>query len=37
MTAQEMCEEMIEEDYKAARRLALLKEHDLELPMSIEN
>jgi hypothetical protein len=28
---------MIEEDHKAARRLALLKEHDLELPVSIEN
>ena len=37
ITAQEMCREMVEEDYKAARRLALLKEHDLELPVSIEN
>ena len=37
ITAQEMCKEMVEEDYKAARRLALLREHDLELPVSIEN
>ena len=36
ITAQEMCKEMVEEDYKAARRLALLKEHDLEIPVSIE-
>jgi len=32
-----MCKEMIQEDHKAARRLALLKDHDLELPVSIEN
>jgi GDPmannose 4,6-dehydratase len=31
-----MCKEMVEEDYKAARRLALLREHHLELPVSIE-
>ena len=37
ITAQEMCREMVAEDHKAARRLALLKEHDLELPVSIEN
>ena len=37
ITAQEMCKEMIAEDHRAARRLALLKEHDLELPVSIEN
>jgi len=37
ITAQEMCKEMVEEDYKAAQRLALLKEHDLALPVSIEN
>ena len=37
ITAQEMCKEMVEEDHKAARRLALLKDHDLELPVSIEN
>ena len=36
ITAQEMCKEMIEEDHKAARRLALLKEHDLEIPVTIE-
>ena len=37
ITVQEMCKEMIEEDHKAARRLALLKDHDLEIPISIEN
>ena len=37
ITAQEMCKEMVQEDHKAARRLALLKEHDLELPVSFEN
>ena len=37
ITVQEMCKEMVEEDHKAARRLALLKEHDLELSVSIEN
>lgn len=37
ITAQEMCKEMVKEDHKAARRLALLKEHDLELPVSIES
>lgn len=37
ITAQEMCKEMVKEDHKAARRLALLKEHDLELPISIES
>ena len=37
ITAQQMCKEMIEEDLKAARRVALLKKHNLELPISIEN
>ena len=37
ITAQEMCKEMVEEDHKAARRLALLRDHDLELPMSKES
>ena len=37
ITAQDMCKEMVAEDHKAARRLAILKEHDLELPVSIEN
>ena len=37
ITVQEMCKEMVAEDHKAARRLALLKENDLELPVSIEN
>ena len=37
ITAQEMCKEMVQEDHKAARRLALLREHDLEVPVSIDN
>jgi len=37
ITAQEMCLEMIKEDHTAARRLALLKEHNLDLPISFEN
>ena len=35
-SAQEMCAEMVVEDHKAARRMALLKEHGLELPVSLE-
>ncbi len=37
ITAQEMCKEMVEEDHKAARRVVLLKEHNLEIPFSSEN
>ena len=37
ITAQEMCQEMVQEDHKAAQRFALLKKHNLELPVSIEN
>ncbi len=37
ITAQEMCEEMVREDLKAAKRHALLKEHGLEMPISIED
>lgn len=36
ITAQEMCAEMVREDLKAARRAALLREHGLELPVSVE-
>ena len=36
ITAQQMCIEMVNEDYKAARRQALLKEHSLELPIAFE-
>ncbi|MGR3794943.1 GDP-mannose 4,6-dehydratase [Vannielia sp. SX4] len=36
ITAQEMCAEMVESDLKAARRMALLKQHGLELPVSFE-
>ena len=37
ITAQEMCAEMVREDLKAAKRQALLKEHQMSLPISIEN
>ena len=37
ITAQEMCAEMVEEDYRAARRTVLLKEHGLTVPVSQEN
>ena len=36
ITAQEMCREMVAEDLKTARRHRLLKEHGLELPVSLE-
>ncbi|KQM14728.1 GDP-mannose 4,6-dehydratase [Novosphingobium sp. Leaf2] len=36
ITVQEMCAEMVAEDHKAARRHALLKEHGLEIPVSVE-
>ncbi|MCT4685400.1 MAG: GDP-mannose 4,6-dehydratase [Roseicyclus sp.] len=36
ITAQEMCAEMVADDLKAARRLKLLREHGLELPVSLE-
>ena len=37
ITVQEMCAEMVVEDLKSAQRHALLKSHDLELPVSQEN
>lgn len=37
ITAQEMCREMVAEDLKTARRHRLLKEHGLDLPVSVEN
>ena len=37
ITAQEMCTEMVIEDYKAARRVSILKNHGLELPVSLED
>ena len=37
ITAQEMCAEMVVEDLKTAKRHALLKEHGLELPVSMES
>ena len=37
ITAQEMCAEMVREDLKAAKRQALLSEHQLSLPISVEN
>jgi GDPmannose 4,6-dehydratase len=36
ITTQEMCEEMVAEDLKSAQRHALLKEHGMELPVSLE-
>ena len=36
ITAQEMCAEMVVEDHKSARRLILLREHGLDLPVSLE-
>ena len=36
ITAKQMCYEMVQTDYKIARRFALLKEHNLELPVSID-
>ena len=36
ITTQEMCAEMVAEDLKTARRHALLKEHGLDLPVSVE-
>ncbi len=35
ITAQEMCKEMVEEDYKIARQIAVLKGLDLATPLSI--
>lgn len=37
ISAQEMCAEMVEEDYKCARRSSLLRAHNLEVPTAIEN
>jgi len=37
ITAQEMCAEMVAEDLKTARRHALLKQHGMDLPVSMEN
>jgi GDPmannose 4,6-dehydratase len=36
ITAQQMCEEMVAEDLKAARRHRLLRENGLELPVALE-
>lgn len=36
ITAQQMCAEMVAEDHKAARRNTLLKEHGLDMPVSLE-
>ncbi len=37
ITAQEMCAEMVLEDLRVAKRHRLLKEHGLDLPVSLEN
>lgn len=36
ITAREMCAEMVAEDFKTARRHALLKAHGLDVPVSVE-
>ena len=36
ITAQQMCAEMVAEDHKSARRLQLLREYGLELPVALE-
>lgn len=37
ISVQAMCEEMVAEDLKVARRHALLREHGLELPVTLES
>ena len=37
ITVQEMCKEMIEEDYKIAQRYRLLKDNGFEMPVPTEN
>ena len=36
ITVEEMCAEMVAEDLRAARRHALLKEHGMDIPVSLE-
>lgn len=37
ITVQEMCEEMVAEDLKTAKRHALLKQHGFDVPISVES
>ncbi len=37
ITTEEMCAEMVREDLKTAKRHALLKEHGMDVPVSMEN
>ncbi|MEP0944412.1 MAG: GDP-mannose 4,6-dehydratase [Rhizobiaceae bacterium] len=37
ITVQEMCAEMVREDLKATKRTVLLRDHGLDLPVSLEN
>ena len=37
ITVQEMCAEMVTEDLKTAKRHALLKQHGMDMPVSLEN
>jgi GDPmannose 4,6-dehydratase len=37
ITVQTMCQEMVAEDLKAAKRHALLKSHGLDVPVSVES
>lgn len=36
ITVQEMCAEMVQQDFRNARRARLLKQHDLEIPIALE-
>jgi GDPmannose 4,6-dehydratase len=36
ISTREMCKEMVQDDLKAAKRFALLKQHGLDLPVSLE-
>jgi GDPmannose 4,6-dehydratase len=37
ITVRDMCAEMVEHDYQAARRLTLLRQHGHDMPVSLEN
>ena len=37
MTARQMCAEMVAEDYRAARRHAVLRDYGLDLPMALQD
>ena len=37
ISARDMCLEMVNEDLKSAQRLAFMREHNLDIPLSVEN